>query len=363
MVVTSTSVTEQNESVAKGFSLNDLKKVENEVRRAVSQLRFRYNPNTRMPESDVAWDCFTTLYMRGFFHKYDGTKSKTITYLWNGVRNYLIDQERSALNKMQPVSMNTMVGKTKTICLGDFIDNSISESAIGIESYLEVLDILKNTMKNNTKYQAVTKELGKVCLSGYTVMYLVVSGYKIHEVAKMFGVSKAMISLLYTEALGILKENAEDLDISTDILSWTNKMETIRNSGSAPTCPHCGGHRTKYWCTSTEGTYVKLYTCKDCTRSFNIFTKTPLHWMKTSVRQQFIAFCTDYTNGKILSDCAATAGVGFKKATTWLSQYKDYFYIDSKRIILKKLNMWEEEIRDSIERKENESIKDRVQAD
>ena len=124
---------------------NEIKQLAALTEDFVYSLHRRFNPNRLVPVEDLAWDCFTTLYLRRFFEKYDVTKSKKSTYLYNGVKNYLIDQERIAQGRVSTVSSDEPCGDNMTFA--DILDKKIADSMITVEFLIEAISVLSTIVE------------------------------------------------------------------------------------------------------------------------------------------------------------------------------------------------------------------------
>jgi ribosomal protein L37AE/L43A len=347
------SVHEQNAAVTKGFDLVNFETLKDLVAKQVRQTIKRYHPNHFMPVEDVAWDCFTTLWMKKFFHKYDFEKSGKNTYLWNGVKNYLIDQERGASIRPKGYSLDVKIAGTDDLTYGEMLDERMSEVVISIEAYLEVLDVINpeaGGSRINTRIKRLTEldDGSEVELSGYSVLYLSLSGYRNKEIAERFNVTPYYISQLYNRGLNELKSavDAEEFEAG-DIRECISVLKGfINKEEDTYICPHCHSKNTRFWSADTTSA-LPAYICRDCERSFSEFTKTPLTRMNNVNRLKFIDLGRAILEGGNTGELSIKADLGVDKVRQWVPLFKDYFNEEPEVFIQRKLIRWERMINEA----------------
>lgn len=299
------------------LNLNDLEKLHNEVKSKVSFLIRKFNPNYFLPIEDITQDCFTTLWSRGFFGKYDGSKSMFNTYLYNGVKNFLIDQERSASIRVKTLSFEYQVSDNMT--LGDICDKEVSDEAISFEVYSEILKSISE--KNKIKERKINIDGKEYLLNEYTIIYLKLQGYNFYEIADMFKVSGTYISRLYKDG----KETIANTDIEKIKITKEKKID----------CPHCKSKEIKYW--SMSWTYIPLFSCNNCKKTFNLFTNTPLNGLREKDRDECICVLQQLYENKPIKNIAIDTCISMRKVAIWATKYWNYFegefiFIRKKRI-------------------------------
>lgn len=355
MIDVTFSVAEQN-AATRGFDLSnfdELKKlVESQVRRTIK----RYNPNHWLPVQDIAWDCFTTLWTKGFFHRYDITQSQKTTYLWNGVKNYLIDQERGVSTRPNCLSLDVPLSEKSTKTFGEMIDEKLADIAVSIESYLEVLDVINpdSTGKRiKFRHERLTElpDLGKIELSGYAVLYMSLSGYRNKEIAEKFAVSTFYISQLYKKGVDELKEAVEESSFDGNILECFSVLKgCVEREEETHICPHCGSKKTRFWSSETWSG-VPFYVCKHCTKSFSEFTNTPIQKLKNNERVKFIELGRLVLEGRNTGQISVKIDVGVDKVRKWVDMFQGYFTDDPEVFIQRRLKRWEKIVEESEGRK------------
>lgn len=340
----------------KGFDLVNFEELKKLVTSQVRQTIKRYHPNHFMPVDDIAWDCFTTLWMKGFFHKYDFTKSAKTTYLWNGVKNYLIDQERGASTRPKGISLDFQISGKTSRTLGEVLDEKLVDASVGVETYLEVLDVISpeagGTRIRKQNRRVSQFDNGDVELSGYSVLYLTLSGYRNKEIAEKFGVSPYYVSQLYKQGVEDLKTRVDtDSMFDGDIGDCVSVLrECVHNEEEAHICPHCHSKNTRFW-SDDSWSALPFYICKDCTRSFNEFTKTPLQTMQNKGRLKFIDVCRFHIEGTTVGQISVQLDLGVDKVKKYIDIYRDFFVADPEMFVLRKLTRWEGVIRKAEQRK------------
>ena len=341
------SVRLQNERT-KGFDLNDLESLSKYTQAIVRKYIRSFNPDHFLPVDDVAWDCFTTLYTRGFFHKFDIKSASTNTYLYNGVRNYLVDQQRYALSRPKGVSIDSPLAGSDGLRLVDILDARLSEVVVGLSVYAEVADrneeITRLLEKHGNKYARIG-QLGSVYLNEYSVLYLhLFMGYRVWEIEKVFGVSGHIVSKLLKYGTAVVErvadENGSD---SADIYEMIENNIRTNEDTVAPVCPHCGSANTRFW---TDETWSALpsYYCRECDRYYTVFTGTALNpytnKSRLNILKTGLMTLDGYTRGQI----SVRLDIGVEKVQEYREGVLAEFNEDNPYMIRAKFNKWVKQI-------------------
>lgn len=319
------------------------------VKGVVIQLQKRYHPNMVIQVSDLAWDCFTTLYTRRFFDKYDYTKSKENTYLNNGVKNYLIDQERKLIDKPKQFSldMETESGNT----YAEMLDSKVSGASINVEAYLEAIKVLKPELSG-----VFAKDRGIIVegntLSPYAVLYMTLKGYNNGEIADMFNTNTVYVSKVYGDALEFLKKKAQ-VDIteeSVDIIGETKKNVRCGMCGCEHTKPAYKRDGSEY----RSDTGFLFYYCHGCKTYNTAITGSFLSSGMTNVnRMKFLVFCEELRKDRSIGEVKQELGIPYATAWEWYNIQYEYFKGKSKYFFTKQISYWREIITEAVEWKAN----------
>jgi len=351
------SIAEQNAiTKGSGFNLANFEELKKMTEAQVNRTIKRYHPNHWLPTQDIAWDCFTTLWMKGFFHRYDVTQSQKTTYLWNGVKNYLIDQERGVSTRLNCLSLDVPISEKSTRTLGEMIDERLADITVSIESYLEVLEVIRpeSTGKRiKFRHERLTElpDIGKIELSGYAVLYMSLSGYRNKEIAERFDVSTFYISQLYKKGVDELRDAIEDNTFDGNILECFSVLKgCLESEAETYICPHCGSKKTRFWSSETWSG-VPFYICKECTKSFSEFTNTPIQKLKNVERLKFIDLGRLIVEGCNTGQMSVKIDLGVDKVKKWADMFRGYFVDDPAVFIQRKLKRWERIIHEAEQRK------------
>lgn len=304
-----------------------------ETGRLTRKLLRKFHPHFNMPESDLAWDCFTTLYMRGFYHKYDRTKSSEFTYLYNGVKNFLIDKERCT-RKVDIYSLDDEVSSKGNLKFADMVDSEVFGEARKFESYVELIGILKKDGVIDEKYK-----FEGLPLSVYSIMYLKLKGYNGQELAEIYHTSTQVIRELYATAVSTLqKAYSEHGVLEEDSAILYDKAEY----GVA--CNRCGSDNIKPWGVGPSG--VHYYYCKDCNDGigFTLFSGTPLNYWRFDKRKKFVDFVFEYNSGVSLGDCARKCEISFEIALEWVRIIQEFHKKEGRSVFSQRLKLWDSEV-------------------
>jgi len=348
------SVEEQQAHLGKkGFETGNFEMLKDLVLGQVKKTIYRYNPNHFLPVEDIAWDCFTSLWMKGFFHKYDMTLSQKHTYLWNGVKNYLIDQERGASTRLKCYSLDVPISGKSEKTFGELVNESLEDAAVGIEAYLEIINLVRPEIsgrfeKKRKRREADIEGVGSFVLSEYAVLYLTLSGYKNKEISDLFGVSSFYVSQLYKKGVEILQETVDARELDGDVSDCFQVI--IENKLEECVCPHCRSKNTRFWSSDTTSG-VPFYVCRDCTKAFSEFTGTPLHNLKNHERLKYVRLGELYCEGLTVGQLSVQLDIGVDKVRKWVDMYNDYFMGDTSILIKGKLNRWLRIINEAEKRK------------
>ena len=307
-----------------GISLKDLNALKADVTSRVYQLKTRFNPSNFLPKEDIAQDCFTTLYMRNFFGKFDSTKSQISTYIYNGVKNFLIDQERGSSCRIKSVYMENIMSDNMN--LSDIIDFDITGTAEKAEHIKETIDVLRSR-KIRFKKDVISAEVegNNLELSEYTVMHLKYVGYTIYEIADMFGVSSTYISRLFSNGSDFIKEH-----IGEEI-----KEKRVKKV----VCPFCGKEEVRLY--DISWTFYPWFMCRKCGKTFTLFTNTPLNNLRGSDRKKFLSLMIKLNSENIsLRKAILDLNIDSKKGVIWAKKFWDHFKGESKTMIKLRLVEW-----------------------
>ncbi|MCB2196978.1 MAG: hypothetical protein KQH79_14045 [Bacteroidetes bacterium] len=174
----------------------------------------RFHPNHSLSVEDISWDCFTYLYLKGFFAKYDKKKSSKWTWVAFGVKNYLIDLERKYKKEKYFLRDSELVLK--------LLDND-SDPYINLDRKM-ILFMLENIcpelagqikFRTKPKFVQISKTQ-KVMLSEYIVIHLYLAGYNFKTISRFFKVTPKYISILFERGVNQLKSMNLSLKLDHD---------------------------------------------------------------------------------------------------------------------------------------------------
>jgi hypothetical protein len=177
----------------------------------------RYHPSNRLPVEDICWDCFTHLYIgnngANFLGRYDQSKSKLHTYVTHGVKNYLIDLERKASNKLKFVNESEQILNI----LSNTSDPYYNETLDVIRYLLEEIrpEVIGYLKTRKVKKRIKLKNNSYVYLSEFIVIHLLLAGYNQKDISIYFKVTPRYIGKLVDRSISLLKNSA--LRSSTNI--------------------------------------------------------------------------------------------------------------------------------------------------
>ena len=178
----------------------------------------RYHPRYKFPLEDLQHDCYTHFLMfrgranKSWIERYDenlvsnGRTTSRRHFVKLGVRNWLIDQERTASRRITAISASKPVGfegATLMDVLGEAMgcDNGYHESQVSEELH-RLIELLKGEREWGT--EVLVPVCGYSKMSYYTIHKLFLHGYSAKEVAKFYGVTAARVNRLYRRGVDIL---------------------------------------------------------------------------------------------------------------------------------------------------------------
>lgn len=219
------SVVSKHRSTKKLTEIN-FKQYELDIASLVRRNTGRFNPSSRNPIGDVAWDCFSTLFNRRFFEKFDETKSSKWSYFNTGVTRYLIDRERAdgkrlvaGVNSNDEVIKISLISTTHAETGDNILDsyNVRQEKEDLFSNMLSMSECLKEvpcfTYKDVEGYDLM---FGAISLNPYNVVRLYLLGYTYDKIGLIFGEPADLISELFMESVDLLKEQAAEGQITID---------------------------------------------------------------------------------------------------------------------------------------------------
>jgi len=245
--------------------------------------------------------------MAGIFYKYDITLAKQRTLLYAGVRNYLIDKERSECRKINPISENSSI--YEDFSFFDTVDDKISERIADISRYLDMLESVQEELeviefKEHGK-KVIVEGMGELFFSAYVVMYLRMIGYNFVEMAELFGLSSSYIRMVYKKAVDLIRE--------------TFNIEAVLEIDSSDI---------------KEDRVADIYT----TVGEDELYGTPVLSIRFKHRRKFVLFCKGIEKKRTLKAMYIELNIGDCTAVEWKKKFIKYFH--DKVDVQDTLNRW-----------------------
>lgn len=185
-----------------------------------------FHPNRTMPVQDVAWDCFTTLYMKGLFHRHDPDRSSFDGYVGVAVKNYLIDKERGAVRRLHTQSLDQMSEMHDSL---DWIEveEPVDDRARMLTTVLNVIDSCP-AFRTSDHVKTASIDGEDYRLNRYNVLKLYLSGYSFDLLSKVFGVHTRIVSGMYKEGMETIRtqiaRHGEDFYYDADLVRSLSDM-------------------------------------------------------------------------------------------------------------------------------------------
>jgi DNA-directed RNA polymerase specialized sigma24 family protein/transposase-like protein len=313
IMTTDTTVLYQDRSSGRGFPVADQLQHRNieEVKGYVHSLMGRYHPSRPLstPVDDLAWDCYTDLWRRRAFAKYDSSRSREGTYLYNCVSRWLIDRERRA--NAQP----------KLVSAGLEGDVPVAMAAVGTEAYMDIMGHLPQPGQDGA-LPPLTPE---------TTWYMALAGYTHRQIAEGHNMSLYHVRRHYREAKAAYKAGlAAHVDISP------------ARAAMAPACPHCGSRHTYRRRWAGKGwSCVPAHECRGCGKGFSAFTGTPMLRLSNPKRMEFIRVAHALARGEDMGRVFVKEKIPFKRVKKIKQQYEEYFDGEPVAYVKAKLAKWQ----------------------
>lgn len=157
---------------------------------------------------DLVNDVYLILFKRGLFRKFSSSKATKKTYVYNAVRNALIDKLRTL---KETLSLDKTYDDSDKTMMDTIVDHSdLYEDLISNDTVLQIINSLSDSA--NHFIYADSPVIGKCKLTRRTVAVHLFLGYTCRDIANIFDVDS-------TEITSIKKKIKNDLAPFKDLLN------------------------------------------------------------------------------------------------------------------------------------------------
>lgn len=124
---------------------------------------------------------------------------------------------------------------------------------------------------------------------------------------------KSIKNALYNLSTGQFWEMKETLDEIESVKFVSKYLETKTEDLS---CPHCSSDKLQKWGKVSD---MQRYRCKDCRKTFNSLTNTPLARLRKKGR--WLSYTKCLKDGFSIRDAAKRIGVSIKTSFHWRHRF------------------------------------------